>query len=67
VITGHVFLYVGTGLGGGGGSYCFVLLCNVFPCLSNDFIMTFNLLLVSILLSFIRQYFFFINNKEFFS
>ena len=51
-----------------GTSYCFVLQCNTFPCLSNDFFFfTFNLLLVLILLSYIRSWFFFINTKEFFS
>ena len=33
---GYVFLYVRIGLWG--ASHCFVLPCNVFPCLSNDFL-----------------------------
>ena len=69
MVTSHVLLFVGTGLWG--QVIVFVLLCNVFPCLSNDFFMIFNLLLVLILLCFIRPLFIFIffsiNTKEIFS
>jgi hypothetical protein len=54
-----------------GASYYFVLLCNVFTCLSNVFFMTFNLLLVLIFFvlykTVIFYFLFFINTKEFFS